>query len=125
MADKKQLAREFLELLYSGDADGALSRAVDSPKLFNFADEVTNGFRMLATAMPAIYDQPPTRDYTAQYVEGDAVITQVTIGGALKNGEDYRNHYLVIIKLEADKVASMQVYVDSAYAAAKLATLRR
>jgi len=125
MADKKQLVREFLEILYSGDADGALARAVESPKLFNFNDEVADGFRMLASAMPAIYDKPPTREYTAQYVDGDTVISQITISGTTKHGEEYRNYYLVIIKLTGDKVASMQVYMDSAYANAKLAAFRR
>jgi ketosteroid isomerase-like protein len=125
MADKKQLARDFLELLYSGDADGALARATESPKMFNFNSEVAGGFRMLAAAMPAIYDRPPTRDYTAQYVDGDTVISQVTISGTTKHGEDYRNYYLVIIKLDGDKVASMEVYMDSAYANAKLASFRQ
>jgi len=125
MADKKQLARAFLEILYSGDADGALARAVESPKLFNFNTEVADGFRLLAAAMPAIYDKPPIRDYTAQYVDGDTVITQVTIDGVTKYAEDYRNHYLVIIKLAGEKVASMQVYMDSAYANAKLARFRQ
>jgi ketosteroid isomerase-like protein len=125
MADKTQTAREFLELLYSGDADGALARAVENPKLFNFNRAVAGGFRILAAAMPAIYDQPPTRDYTAQYVDGDTVINQITISGITKHGEDYRNYYLVIITLAGEKVASMQVYMDSAYANAKLASFRR
>lgn len=125
MADNKQLVREFLELLYSGDADGALARAVESPKLFNFNDEVADGFRMLAAAMLAIYDKPPTREYTAQYVDGDTVINQVTIHGLTRRGEEYQNYYLVIIKLAGEKVASMQVYMDSAYANAKLAPFRR
>jgi hypothetical protein len=58
MADKKQLASEFLELLYSGDADAAPTRAVDRPRLFTFNTEVANGFRMMAGTMPAIYDTP-------------------------------------------------------------------
>jgi hypothetical protein len=89
--------------------------------MLNFNTEVAGGFRMLAGAMPALYDKPPTRDYTAQYVDGDTVITQVTIRGVTRCGDDYENHYLVIIKLAGDKVASMQVYMDSAYANAKLA----
>ena len=125
VTDKKQLAREFLEALYSGDAEGALARAVESPKMFNFNSEVANGFRMLAAAMPAIYDKPPTREYAAQYVDGDTVINQVTIHGTTKHAEEYRNYYLVIIKLADDKVASMQIYTDSAYANAKLAPFRQ
>jgi ketosteroid isomerase-like protein len=53
------------------------------------------------------------------------VINQVTISGTTKLGDDYRNYYLVIIKLAGDKVASMQVYTDSAYANAKLAAFRQ
>ena len=125
MADKKQLVRAFLETLYSGDADGALAWAIDAPKMFNFNTEVADGFRLLANAMPAIYHTPPIPEFTAQYVDGDTVISQVTISGTMKHGEEYRNYYLVIIKLVADKVASMQVYTDSAYANAKFAALRR
>lgn len=87
MADKKQLAREFLEALYSGDADGALARAVESPKMFNFNSEVADGFRILAAAMPAIYERPPTREYTAQYIDGDTVINQVNIHVTTKYAE--------------------------------------
>ena len=122
---QQQRAREFLELLYSGDADGALARAVDHPKMFNFNSEVPNGFRMLAAAMSAIYDGPPTREYTAQYVDGDTVINQITIGGMTKRNEEYRNYYLVILKFAGDRVSSMQVYTDSAYANLKLASFRR
>ena len=125
MADKMQLAREFLEILYSGDADGALARAVEVPRLFNFNNEVPDGFRILAAAMPAIYDKPPTREYTAQYVDGHTVINQITISGTTKHADEYRNYYLVIIKLAGDKVESMQVYMDSAYANAKLAPFGR
>jgi len=125
MADKKQLVREFLELLYSGDADGALARAVERPKLFKFNNEVADGFRMLAAAMSAIYDRPPAREYTAQYVDGDTAINQVTISGTTRRGEEYQNYYLVIIKLAHDKVTSMQVYMDSAYANAKLSAFRQ
>ncbi len=125
MADKKQLAREFLECLYSGDADSALARAVETPTMLNFNDEVPNGFSMLAGAIRSIYEKPPTRDYIAQYLDGDTVISQVTVAGTLVNGDDYRNHYVVIIKLSNDQVTSMQVYTDSAYSNSKLAALRR
>jgi ketosteroid isomerase-like protein len=125
VTDKKQLAREFLELLYSGDANGALARAVERPKLLNFNTEVENGFRVLASAMRAIYNGPASRDYTAQYVDGDTVINQITISGMTRQHFEYRNYYLVIIKLDGEKVASMQVYLDSAYANAKLAPFRQ
>lgn len=124
MADKKLLARAFLELLYAGDADGALARAVANPTMLSFSREVPDGFRMLAGAMPAIYEAPPSRDYTAQYVDGDTVITQVTIHGVTRRGGDYRNDYLVILKLDGDLIASMQVYTDSAHANATFAALR-
>src|ERR1700761_2037249 len=125
MTDKKRLAREFLDALYSGDADAALARAVERPTMLNFNDEVADGFRLLARAKPMIYAQTPARDYTAQYVDGDTVITQITIEGVTRHGEDYRNYYLVILKLKGDLIASMQVYRDSAYANAKLAAFRR
>ncbi len=79
------MVREFLELLYSGDADGAIARAVESPKLLYFNSEVADGFRILAAAMPASYHKPPLRDYTAQNVIGDRVINQITIRSTTKH----------------------------------------
>ncbi len=52
MAGKKQTAREFLEILYSGDADGALARAVENPKLFNFNSEVVDAFAFWRARCP-------------------------------------------------------------------------
>ena len=52
----KRLVREFLNVLHSGDADGALALATDSPKLFIFNNEVPDGFRMLAGIIPSMFD---------------------------------------------------------------------
>ena len=121
MADRKQLVREFLEILHSGDADGALARATQEPKLFIFNNEVPDGFRMLAGIIPSMFDKPPTREYTAQYEDGNTVISRITIRGTTKRGEDYQNYYLFITEFEGDKVASMTEYMDSAYANQKFA----
>ena len=93
--------------------------------MLHFNREIPNGFRILAAAMSAIYKQTPSREYTAQYVDGDTVISQVTIDGTTKRAEKYRNYYLIIIKFDGPKILSMQVYMDSAYANAKLASFSR
>jgi ketosteroid isomerase-like protein len=117
----KRLVREFLNVLHSGDADGALALATEHPKLFIFNNEVPDGFRMLAGIIPSMFDGLPTREFTAQYVDGDTVISQITIRGKTKGGEEYQNYYTFIVKFVGDKVASMQEYMDSAYANAKFA----
>jgi ketosteroid isomerase-like protein len=119
--DKKTLVRDFLQILHSGDADGALARATASPKLFIFNNEVPDGFRMLAGIIPSMFDKPPTREFTAQYVDGNTVISRITIRGTTKGGEEYQNYYIFIMEFEGDKVASMTEYMDSAYANAKFA----
>lgn len=117
----KRLVREFLDVLHSGDADGALALATESPKLFIFNNEVPDGFRMLAGIIPSMFEGLPTREFTAQYVDGDTVISQITIRGKTKGGEQYENYYVFIVKFVGDKVASMQEYMDSAYANQKFA----
>jgi len=52
-------------------------------------------------------------------------IPEAIIGDGTKYGEEYRNDHLVIVKLAGDKVASIQLYMDSAYANAKLVAFRR
>jgi ketosteroid isomerase-like protein len=117
----KKLAREFLEILQSGDADGALALATENPRLLIFNNEVPDGFRMLAGIIPTMFNTLPTREFTAQWVDGNTVINQVTIRGTTKRGEEYQNYYLIILTFEGDKVAVMQEYMDSAYANQKFA----
>ncbi len=117
----KRLVREFLNLLHSGDADGALALATDKPKLFIFNNEVPDGFRMLAGIIPSMFDGLPTREFTAQYVDGNTVISRITIRGKTKGGEEYQNYYAFFVDFEGDKVAAMTEYMDSAYANAKFA----
>jgi ketosteroid isomerase-like protein len=117
----KRLVREFLNVLHSGDADGALALATESPKLFIFNNEVPDGFRMLAGIIPSMFDGPPTREFTAQYVDGNTVISRITIRGRTKGGEEYQNYYTFFVEFEGDKVASMTEFMDSAYANQKFA----
>jgi ketosteroid isomerase-like protein len=115
----KALVREFLDVLHSGDIDGALARTTAEPVLMIFNNVIPDGFRMLAGMVPALFDGPPTREYTAQFVDGDTVLSQITIRGTTKKGEEYQNYYLIICTFEGDKIAKMQEYIDSAYANAK------
>ena len=117
--DKKRLVREFLEILHKGDVDGALKRTTANPKLLIFNGEMPDGFRMLGAMVPALFKSGPTREYTAQWVDGDAVISAITIRGETKGGDTYENAYLIICTFEGDKIAVMQEYMDSAYANTK------
>jgi len=119
--DKKRLVREFLEILHKGDVDGALARATANPKLLIFNGEVPDGFKMLGGMVPALFANGPTREYTGQWVDGDTVISRITIRGETKKGEQYDNAYLIICWFEGDKISQMQEYMDSSYANAKFA----
>jgi ketosteroid isomerase-like protein len=119
--DKKRLVREFLEILHRGDVDGAMQRATANPKLLIFNGEVPNGFQMLGGMVPSLFKSGPTREYTAQWVDGDTVISRITIRGETKKGELYENAYLIICWFEGDKISQMQEYMDSSYANQKFA----
>jgi ketosteroid isomerase-like protein len=119
--DKKRLVREFLEILHSGDVDGALKRTTSNPKLLIFNGEMPNGFQMLGGMIPALFASGPTREYTAQWVDGNTVLSAITIRGDTKGGDTYENAYLIICTFEGDKIAVMQEYMDSAYANTKFA----
>ena len=119
--DKKRLVREFLEILHKGDVDGAMKRATANPKLLIFNGEIPDGFKMLGGMVPALFASGPTREYTGQWVDGDTVISRITIRGETKKGEQYENAYLIICWFEGDKVSQMQEYMDSSYANAKFA----
>ena len=119
--DKKRLVREFLETLHSGDVDGALKRTTANPKLLIFNAEVPNGFQMLGGMIPALFKSGPTREYTGQWVDGDTVISRITMRADTKGGDKYENAYLIICTFEGDKIAVMQEYMDSAYANTKFA----
>ena len=119
--DKKRLVREFLEILHSGDVDGALKRTTANPKLLIFNGEMPNGFQMLGGMIPALFASGPTREYTAQWVDGNTVLSAITIRGDTKGGDKYENAYLIICTFEGDKIAVMQEYMDSAYANTKFA----
>jgi ketosteroid isomerase-like protein len=115
----KALVREFLETLHSGDVEGALARTTPDAVVMIFNNVLPDGFRMLGGMIPVLFDGAPTREYTAQFVDGDTVISQVTIRGVTKKGEEYQNYYLIICTFEGDKISKMQEYIDSAYANAK------
>jgi len=119
--DKKRLVREFLEILHSGDVDGAMKRTTANAKLLIFNGEMPNGFQMLGGMIPALFASGPTREYTAQWADGDTILSAITIRGDTKGGDTYENAYLIICKFEGDKIAVMQEYMDSAYANTKFA----
>lgn len=113
---RKKLVREFLELLQTGQTDAALALTTGNPDLLVFNNPIPGGARALSQMVKAMFTDGPYRTFDAQYVDGDTVISQLTITGTTAKGGEYKNHYLIICKLKGDKVDHMQEYMDSAYA---------
>ena len=97
--DKKRLVREFLEVLHSGDVDGALKRTTANPKLLIFNGEMPNGFQMLGGMIPALFASGPTREFTAQWVDGDTGVVGDHHPRRHQGGDTYENAYLIICSL--------------------------
>jgi len=120
-ADRKTLVREFLELLHSGNADGAIARTTGNPSFLVFNNEIPGGLRAFSAMVPALFKDGPRREYTAQYVDGDTVVSQITIRGTTNKNEQYENYYLIICHFAGDKISKIQEYMDTAYANQKFA----
>ena len=119
--DRKALVRTFLERLHAGDVDGALSRMTEHPSFLVFNGEMPGGIRGFAAMVPLLFKDGPTREYTAQYADGDAIISEVTIRGTTNKDEQYENYYLIICHFVGDKISKVREYMDSAYAGQKFA----
>lgn len=121
---KKALVREFLERLHAGDADGALARMTDNPSFLVFNNEMPGGVRGFSAMVPMLFKQGPAREYTAQYADGDTVISEITIRGTTNKDESYENYYLIICHFVGGKIAKVREYMDSGYANQKFALPR-
>jgi len=112
----KRVVEEFLNCLHKGDVEGALARTTGNPEFLIFNNAIPNGVRTLCGMLPAIFKEGPEREYTGQYVDGNTVISQITIRGTSTLGKQYQNYYLIICHFTGDKISKVQEYLDSAYA---------
>lgn len=119
--DKKALVREFLEVLHGGDAEGALARMTPDPRFLVFNNEMPGGIRAFAGMVPMLFKDGPRREYTAQYEDGDTVVSEITIRGTTNKNEQYENYYLIICHFVGDKISRVREYMDSGYANQKFA----
>jgi ketosteroid isomerase-like protein len=116
---KKKLVREFLELLHSGQADAAVARLTENASFIVFNNEMPGGIRGFAAMVPMLFKDGPHREFTAQYADGDTVVSEITVRGVTNNDSQYQNYYLIICHFDGDKISGVREYLDSAYAAGK------
>ncbi len=115
----KKTVRDFLEKLHAGETEMALAFTTGNPDFIIFNNPFPGGARAFSGLAKGLFTDGPTREYTAQYVDGDTVITQMTVRGTTIKGEEYENYYVVICKFVGAKIDRLQEYMDSAYANTK------
>jgi ketosteroid isomerase-like protein len=112
----KKTVRDFLEKLHAGETEAALAFTTGNPDFLIFNNPFPGGTRAFSGIAKGLFTQGPTREYIAQFVDGDTVITQMTVRGTTIKGEEYENHYIVVCTFAGDKIDRLQEYMDSAYA---------
>jgi ketosteroid isomerase-like protein len=112
----KKIVREFLEKLHVGETDAALAHTTGNPDFIIFNNPFPGGARAFSGIAKSLFTDGPNREYTAQFVDGNTVISQITIRGTTVKGGAYENYYLVICSFAGDKIDRVQEYMDSGYA---------
>ncbi len=115
----KKTVRDFLEKLHGGETEAALAFTTGNPDFIIFNNPFPGGARGFSGLAKGLFTDGPHRDYTAQFVDGDTVITQMTVRGTTIKGDQYENFYVVICTFAGDKIDRLQEYMDSAYANGK------
>ena len=115
----KKTVREFLELLHTGQTEPALAHTTGNPDFIIFNNPFPGGARAFSGLAKSLFTDGPRREYTAQFVDGDTVISQVTIRGTTIKGDQYENYYLIVCTFAGGKIDRLQEYMDSAYANTK------
>ncbi len=113
---KKSLVRDFLTAMQSGNADAALALTTGEPSFRVFNNEMPGGLRGFCSFIPTLFKEGPHRVFTGQWVDGDTVISQLTITGTTSKDTAYENYYIIICRLDGGKVAALQEYMDTANA---------
>lgn len=121
---KKALVREFFDCIATRDIDAILARMTDDPCWVYWGEPRPGreGVISIVKAASELYQPGSTaRSYQGEYVDGDVVIAQTTMTATTFKGELYENRYVTFTHLEGDKVAKVEEYLDTAYAAEKFA----
>ena len=122
--ERKALAREFLEVFATRDADAILARMTPNPTwvFWGRPRHGRKGVLSILAAATELYQPDSTkRSYQGEYVDGNVVIFQTTLVATTFKGEPYENRYVMFIHLEGDKIAKVEEYLDTAYANEKFA----
>jgi len=112
----KKTVRDFLELLHTGQTEPAMALTTGNPDFVIFNNPFPGGARAFSGLAGSLFSDGPNREYTAQFVDGNTVISQVTIRGTTLKGGQYENYYLIICTFAGDKIDRLQEYMDSGYA---------
>ena len=123
MQDNKEIANGFLEALWAGDTEGALSLCapgavwefmptVHSPRITSIPDAI-EWYRNLVT----FFD--PDSGYDTEVfniiAEGDEVAMEYNAIGKTISGGNYENFYLVRFTVREGKIFSVRPYFDPEY----------
>lgn len=120
--EKKQLVRDFSDALILGDADVTLGLMSDDPVwvFWGEARPGVAGVRSILEAFSQLYRRGTIScRFDRQYVDGDVVISQMQPTATTFEGEPYENRYVSFTHLEGRKIAKVEEYLDTAYAAQK------
>ncbi len=112
----KRTVRDFLELIQTGQTEAALALTTGNPDFIIFNNPFPGGAQAFGGLAKSLFTDGPHREFTAQFVDGGTVISQVIIRGTTTKGEQYENYYLIICTLKDGKVDRVQEYMDTAYA---------
>ena len=122
----KQLVRRFFATLSSGDFV-ALARFFDDRSTWGigFAEDpsVRTGPReivedFLVPVREGLFEPAnPKVEIRNLWADGDWVIAEAVGTGPMLNGNQYRNVYAFMLRVEGDVIREMREYMDTAYAA--------
>ena len=115
----EQLAREFLDVFATRDADAILARMTPEP-CWVFWGRPRHGVEgvlsILEAATQLYLPDSTSRTYQGVYVAGNVVILQTTLSATTFKNEPYENRYVMFVHFEGDKISKVEEYLDTAYA---------
>jgi len=118
-ASRSELAKAFMEVFATRDADAILSRMTDDPTwvFWGRPRHGREGVLSILKAACELYEENSmSRSYQGAYEDGDVAILQSTLRARTFKGEDYENRYVMFVHFEGDRVSKVEEYLDTAYA---------
>jgi uncharacterized protein len=122
----KELVRRFFATLSSGDLQGVgrffderstwgVGRAGD-PSVRTGPGEIVDDF--LVPVREGLFEPGNPKVHIENlWADGDWVIAETVGTGPMRNGNDYRNVYAFVLRIEGELIREMREYMDTAYAA--------